>query len=144
MGKVTNQAEPVRTDFPVWETEGQSDSSMGSLSEERRDLGHLEEWGRVKCPGVHRLLSCRRGITHKVLWSTGLGEISLGQRHLSTSALGKVLRVLGKVDVLFLRSCLQGHTLIFQRRSGKRGLGSCLCLHSSGDDVGKRSVEIEE
>lgn len=61
---------------------------------------------------MHRLLSCKRRITHKVYWSTGLGEISLEQRHLSTSALGKVWRELGKGDVLLLRSCLQGHTHI--------------------------------
>lgn len=81
---------------------------------------------------MHRLFSSKGRFTHKVDWSTGLGEISLEQRHLSTSAPGKVLRGLKKVNVLFLRSCLQGHTHIVQRKGGKQEFGSYLFLHNSG------------
>lgn len=92
--------------------------------EEQSDFSQkrLEPWvtwrsGSSEVPwGAQIVVPSKRGITHKVSWSTGLGEISLDQRHLSTSAPGKVLRELRKVNVLFLRSCLQGYTHIFQRK----------------------------
>lgn len=142
--KVRNQAKAVSHIFLCGKQRSKVTLPWVPCQKRWETWGHLEEWGIVKCPEVLRLLSSKRRITHKVYWATGLGEISLEQRHLSISALGKVLREWRKVNVLLLRSCLQGHSHKFQRKWGKSELGSCLFLHNSGDNVGKRSVELEE
>lgn len=143
MWKVTNQAKSD-VDFPLWKVEEQSDFfSMGALSEEIGDLGHLgewEQWRALECAGC--CPQQEENYPQGILLNRIRGN-KLRPRHLSTSALGKVLRELRKVNVLLLRSCLQGHTHIFQRKWGKHEFGSCLFLHNSGDNLGKKSVELE-
>lgn len=97
----------------------------------RNKMTFCEKWGigvtwRRGSPGVLSLSPSKGRITHKVLCSTGLGQMSLGQRHLSTSALGRSWGGWRKW-ILFLRSCLQGHTDIVQARWGKQGFGSYFC-----------------